>query len=386
MNPSLSAIHQFVQSNNYILKINGNNLEAVKRNSIFTWFATRVFHLKSYNLQNVVNFWNSHVREFEQDKGTMNTGIYESLRNFPTKLNKKIDHFNDNHPNKPVTVKITHLFAGIFPHTVASGVSSQPASSQPAAPQHNVNPRFPENQIAADPAKDNAALNETISKLQAIPYTTAFYKTGLTAFLGNFFSSKINMSNIVINGVRLNNTYECAEAAFQHIKWLIIADENKGKNILKDSLMSQFSTADGQKAFNLKVQLEKNYPGIYPKQWQNGLRDEVMWQILNIKFSDPSLLAMLKATGKTFLIEHNEASRDDYWSDNSTGVGKFNLMDGKYYPNDKSNTGVAGNVLGLMLMAIRAGQPMPQVTSQHLQDTQANLRNALDFNRLSPIF
>jgi hypothetical protein len=65
-----------------------------------------------------------------------------------------------------------------------------------------------------------------------------------------------------------------------------------------------------------------------------------MWKILKTKFAaDTQMHTLLKATKDAYLLEHNNAKRDNYWSDNSDGTGQ--------------------NMLGRMLMAIRDDQPKP---------------------------
>ncbi|QLH36233.1 MAG: NADAR family protein [Parachlamydiaceae bacterium] len=164
------------------------------------------------------------------------------------------------------------------------------------------------------------------------------------------------------------DTYECAEAAFQHIKWIYISMERPGLPILSDLAMEQFRSADGEKAFQLSRALDQQFPNTYHSQWQNGLRDQVMWMILNIKFKNPALKTLLNSTGESFLIEHNNRpGKDKHWSDNHDGSGD--------------------NALGLMLMAIRAGQTqMPIVTDQHKQMNRQKLSQVNQFISQYSIF
>lgn len=227
------------------------------------------------------------------------------------------------------------------------------------------------------------------------PDTIAFYKTNFTAFLGNFFPAKIDLSDTFLtdpNDKDFGNIapyipeegYQCAEAAFQHIKWLLTLQEN---NIELDDepLLNKFATANGQEAFDLNEKLKTLYSNrkapekaitAPAKAWteDNGLRNQAMWEILKVKFSDLQLLKLLQLTGNTFLIEHNnKKGKDDFWSNNNDEPGCFHITtDGKCeYKFGKSN-GLAGNVLGLFLMAIRAGaEEMPEITPTHLMKTKS---------------
>ena len=66
----------------------------------------------------------------------------------------------------------------------------------------------------------------------------------------------------------------------------------------------------------------------------NDVKENVMLDLLRIKFSIPMYTIVLLATGSRYLVEHNLIKgRDDYWSDNHDGSGK--------------------NRLGILLMKIR---------------------------------
>lgn len=154
-----------------------------------------------------------------------------------------------------------------------------------------------------------------------------FYKTGPTEFLGNFAHCP---NGVTIWGKRFN----CSEAAFQWQKYVQAG--------INDPLMNQFFTADGEAAFRLNRSLGHKYPTQFPPNWRSGARDTVMWHVLQAKFQqNPSLKTLLDDTKGAYLLEHNQANRDDYWSDNSDGSGK--------------------NMLGKHLMAIREGKPQPPV-------------------------
>lgn len=152
-----------------------------------------------------------------------------------------------------------------------------------------------------------------------------FYKTGPTEFLGNFAKAP--------RGINLwGHHFQCSEAAFQWRKYYL-ADIN-------DPQMNEFFQADGEKAFQLNLHFERTYQNRFAPGWRNGVRDQVMWEVLEAKFSrNQEFRRLLDETKGAYLLEHNQASRDNYWSDNHDGSGK--------------------NMLGKMLMALRDGRPKP---------------------------
>jgi len=175
----------------------------------------------------------------------------------------------------------------------------------------------------------------------------AFYKSGPTEFLGNFA--------ICPNGLQVfGENFRCAEAAFQWRKYSLAG--------LPPAELKGFFKANGEQAFDLRNKLEAKYPHILGigtpfavawsssgnadpdagiQQGSGGNRDEVMWQILQKKFSqNPKFMTMLDATKGAYLLEHNNrAGKDKYWSDNNDGTGL--------------------NTLGKYLTAIRDGLPRP---------------------------
>lgn len=154
-----------------------------------------------------------------------------------------------------------------------------------------------------------------------------FYKTGPTEFLGNFF--------ICPQGLHIwEHGFRCSEAAFQWKKYELAG--------VTDPKMEKFFQADGVQAFSLNRYFERKYPEKFAQGWKSGVRDQVMWEILEAKFQqNPEIMQWLMETSGAYLLEHNEASRDNYWSDNHDGSGK--------------------NMLGKMLMAIRDQLPKPLV-------------------------
>lgn len=157
-----------------------------------------------------------------------------------------------------------------------------------------------------------------------------FYKTGPTAFLGNF---SICPNGIILWGER----FRCSEAAFQWRKYQLAAQQNNHTLMANDPKMREFFTCEGEQAFQLSRYFDNSYRGVYVTGWITGVRDTVMWEVLKAKFNQNSSLNKLLALTKTaYLLEHNQVKgRDLHWSDNYDGSGE--------------------NMLGRMLMAIRAG-------------------------------
>jgi predicted NAD-dependent protein-ADP-ribosyltransferase YbiA (DUF1768 family) len=200
----------------------------------------------------------------------------------------------------------------------------------------------------------------SIASLEAIgqePDYLAFYKTGHTEFLGNFAHC--------LNGVEyLGHHFRNSEAAFQWTKFYLAAQENQREDMLLDPEMDQFFEASGEDAFRLRQKLDLKYTGTYSKSWLQGLRDQVMWEILVAKFEqNPDYAGRLLATAPDYLLEHNEREgRDTYWSDDYTGNGL--------------------NMLGKMLMALRDHLPCPK--SHDDSDRMERIQYAEDFNQTHP--
>lgn len=185
----------------------------------------------------------------------------------------------------------------------------------------------------------------------------AFYKTGHTEFLGNFADCP--------NGIEYQeHHFRNSEAAFQWTKFFLAAKENQREDLLLDPEMNQFFESNGEEAFRLRQKLDRKYKGIYSKNWLQGLRDKVMWEILVAKFQqNPDFANSLLATTPYYLLEHNEKEgRDTYWSDDHTGKGL--------------------NMLGKMLMALRDHFPCPP--SYDDSDQIERIQYAEDFNQTRP--
>ncbi len=209
-----------------------------------------------------------------------------------------------------------------------------------------------------DSKQDMNALEQQVKAIAQTPINSlkaklvCFYKTGPTEFLGNFANCP--------QGVQVwGHSFKCSEAAFQWRKYHLAARDNKRQDLLNDSKMQKFFTCNGEEAFRLNRELEREYQGVFPSGWRNGIRDQVMWDTLNAKFQQNAFFSkLLKSTQGAYLLEHNEASRDNYWSDNSDGSGK--------------------NMLGKMLMALRDARSCPPTNDSSDQariQTYANYAN-----------
>jgi ribA/ribD-fused uncharacterized protein len=142
-----------------------------------------------------------------------------------------------------------------------------------------------------------------IQKLAQEKHFIHFYnhKNPISAWLGNFHPSSVTMNGF---------TFSCAEAAFQMQKF--------GNR----ALQAKFVGLSGDQAFRLA---RANAKYIRP-DW-HSIKEQVMLKVLQAKFTqNPHLRALLLATGKAHLVEHNEViGRDDFWSDNRDGTGKNRL-------------------------------------------------------------
>jgi ribA/ribD-fused uncharacterized protein len=142
-----------------------------------------------------------------------------------------------------------------------------------------------------------------------------FYKSGPTELFGNF---ALCPNGVCVFGQR----FRCSEAAFQWRKFDIAARES----FQIDPQLNRFFTANGEEAFQLRNQYMQKYSS--PRNWENGLKDEVMWTVLKAKFNqNPTFEEVLQATRGAYLLEHCPRSRDNYWSDNHDGSGRNRLGD-----------------------------------------------------------
>lgn len=194
-------------------------------------------------------------------------------------------------------------------------------------------PRYIGDNVGVVPTAKTSAIT---AQIEAIAKTNVvcFYKKGPTGFLGNFAHCP--------QGIQIfGNKFNCSEAAFQWRKYDLIAQQNPQLGLQNDTKMQEFFQCNGERAFELNRELEATHPGAFAQNWRNGVRDQVMWDVLNAKFlQNPELNELLKKTNKAYLLEHNErVNRDKYWSDNKDGTG--------------------ANMLGKMLMAIRDEKPCP---------------------------
>lgn len=229
----------------------------------------------------------------------------------------------------------------------------------PLLPITNSSVKSPPVGVLSEKRGEDSRVN-IVSNIARKDQVVCFYKTGPTSFLGNFERCPQQLQ-------LWGNTFKCAEAAFQWRKYNLAAKNNTRLDLLSDPRLQQFFACDGEEAFRLNRQLGIDYPKVFAHQWLKGTRDEVMWEVLKEKFNkNPDLQQLLRATAGAYLLEHNEAPRDNYWSDNADGTGK--------------------NMLGRMLMALRDGKGCPPVddTSDHAKMQQftafANQPGNLDYD------
>jgi ribA/ribD-fused uncharacterized protein len=195
---------------------------------------------------------------------------------------------------------------------------------------------------------------ETLAKkeIERITETglVCFYKTGPTKFLGNFAECP---QGIEIEGKK----FKCSEAAFQWFKYYYAAYELGRADLYNDPKMQNFFTCNGEEAFQINQDLKTRYPNVLHSQWDHGLRDQAMWNVLNAKFQqNPEFQERLQMTKGAYLLEHSKTKRDNYWSDNNDGTGQ--------------------NMLGKMLMALRDGKPCPTPCHGIDPEVKAHAENA----------
>ena len=106
-------------------------------------------------------------------------------------------------------------------------------------------------------------------------------------FLSNFYSSPITIEDI---------TYPTVEHAFQAAKTLDPTERQK---------IASLTTPAKAKAAGRKVQLREGW---------NEIRTTIMREIIEIKFTNPTLMTLLQNTGEATLIEGNT------WNDTFWGV------------------------------------------------------------------
>ncbi len=182
---------------------------------------------------------------------------------------------------------------------------------------------------------DNASEFDTAAEAIAkLPHGASdvigFYKGGLTEVFGNFAPCTLQYEG---------RTYHSVEAGFQATKWQKVLEENTKldstvKQEINNAIENMANATSAEDALQFSRALEKKYPKLFPENWQKGQRDQVMWDLLKIKFSQNPYKACLLATGNAFLLEHRRLRGVDvFWSD--------------------GHNGKRGNRLGDMLMALR---------------------------------
>jgi ribA/ribD-fused uncharacterized protein len=304
----------------FAVSIRGHNqLFYVNTNSLNAWKARekKLYHLPQ-SIENLDDMINA-IRFAQRIKTTMGPHITEPQ--FHTLMSLHEQAIRSPNPQEAfehlVNQKIHRTVNGQV-HPTAGGWNAEKA----AHIKKNLLPSMQKKE-ADDPVLKMAQTPIDSSGQRLV----CFYKSGPTQFLGNFAHCP--------KGVRIwNKRFNCSEAAFQWAKYQLAG--------IQDPLTDRFFKATGEEAFQVRKQLDQKYPRQFPPNWINGKRDEIMWQVLQAKFDqNPEFKRQLESTKGAYLLEHNQAKRDDYWSDNSDGSGK--------------------NILGKMLMALRDGNPKPAV-------------------------
>lgn len=219
------------------------------------------------------------------------------------------------------------------------------SSSERARPIGEVTtPSIETRETAAEVNTQAQKIEEAVSRDGFIHFYNE--KTPMTEFLGNFYPVAIFYKGL---------PFACAEAAFQAAKFTHLPEKMKEFSDLQ-------GPGSGAKAWSLARLYEQNIR----KDWK-AVNVDVMRAVLRIKFSDPHLQALLKATGSSYIVEHCPKGRDKFWADNGDGTG--------------------ANRLGQLLMEIRQelfGFPIPQKPAAYLQSLADSQSPAIQFEQRLP--
>lgn len=169
--------------------------------------------------------------------------------------------------------------------------------------------------------------NVSDSDKEANPITS--FKTAPYRFLSNFYPSVIEYEG---------HTYKSVEHAYQAAKAVREVDRVQIENA---------DTPGRAKSMGRKI---KNKP-----EW-NSIKDDVMLELVSIKFRDPDLAKKLLDTGNAELIEGNT------WGDVYWGMVFDPVLE----------TWVGRNKLGQALMKVRANLRDTQVIANADVDTNAD--------------
>lgn len=150
------------------------------------------------------------------------------------------------------------------------------------------------------------------SSVAPVQHIIRFYHANQPYFeFTNFYPSPI-----IVNGKR----YPTAEHYFQSMKFSTTRPD------LAEVVRMSSTPRDA-------LNLSRAYNAFVDPKWHNGMKDYVMREALNAKFTQhPNLKALLLSTGQAILVEHT--ANDNYWGDGGNGTGQ--------------------NMLGRMLMELRA--------------------------------
>jgi len=200
----------------------------------------------------------------------------------------------------------------------AGAASTHRSGSAPRSPVAALSPKALERGVSIPSTQPIAFFEGPVKSAGIVAFYFPGYATPVDecckgAFLANFFPRKLEIS---APGGKMT-AFKNAEAAFQSLKFWARSGE--------------FQNLSGEEAFAKKKHLQgfedRSYAG-------HGSNWAAMRHVLEQKFKETELMEALKATGNTFLLEHNlKSGRDTIWSNNNDGSGK--------------------NWLGLQLMLLR---------------------------------
>lgn len=129
-----------------------------------------------------------------------------------------------------------------------------------------------------------------------------FYGSRGEDLFGNFYKLK---KKIYFNDIEADNI----ETLYHSSKFL------------DSKIKKQFENLSGIQSFYLS----RKYKSFIRKDWIN-IKDDIMYQLIKIKFKIPEYAIVLMLTGNKFLVEHNPVvGRDVYWSNNHNDSGQNKL-------------------------------------------------------------
>ena len=199
-------------------------------------------------------------------------------------------------------------------------------------------------------------------KPKTIPCSTLNF-LGMTEVIGFYYPNHDTKVDILCGAGFFGNFYEHQTLTLSHITGKHITVNNietyfqasKVKDVSNVSIFEKYNNVSANRAFQLKQSDSNLVVNFYNKRYIQipytinadkqlyscikyiGILPgsiATMSEGLLLKFNDNKMMQILKNTGYTYLLEHNETvNRDKIWSNNNDGTGT--------------------NLLGLLLMLIR---------------------------------